>query len=134
MVTVRERVRIFTPELQLRTRTGQGYNSAGEAEARVRHGRICVLFSTFVKIFFSFKVQAPPAPWALELETLETVTQQSVASVTASGPDATPALLGALDQASSGQALLANLALLRHNGVLASSLASEHLKPLHHDR
>ena len=28
MVTVRERVRIFTPELQLRTRTGQGYNSA----------------------------------------------------------------------------------------------------------
>ena len=78
--------------------------------------------------------QDPPAPWALELETLEAVTQQSVASVTASGPDATPALLGALDQASSGQALLANLALLRHNGVLASSLASEHLKPLHHDR
>lgn len=77
--------------------------------------------------------QAPPAPWALELETLETVTQQSVASVTASGPDATPALLGALDQASSGLALLANLALLRHNAVLASVLAAEHLQSLHHD-
>ena len=74
--------------------------------------------------------QAPPEPWALELETLETVTQESVASVTASGPDATPALLGALDQASSGQALLANLALLRHNAVLASILAAEHLQPL----
>ncbi|MEC8101021.1 MAG: pseudouridine-5'-phosphate glycosidase [Planctomycetota bacterium] len=77
--------------------------------------------------------QAPPEPWALELETLETVTQQSVASVTASGPDATPALLGALDQASSGQALLANLALLRHNALLASILAAEHLQPLHQD-
>jgi pseudouridine-5'-phosphate glycosidase len=77
--------------------------------------------------------QAPPEPWALELETLETVTQESVASVKASGPDATPALLGALDQASSGQALLANLALLRHNAVLASILAAEHLQPLHHD-
>ena len=32
MVTVRERVRIFTPELQLCRRTGQGYNSASEAE------------------------------------------------------------------------------------------------------
>ena len=39
MVTVRERVRIFTPELQLRTRTGQGYNSASEAEARVGRPR-----------------------------------------------------------------------------------------------
>ena len=77
--------------------------------------------------------QAPPEPWALELETLETVTQQSVASVTASGPDATPALLDALDQASSGQALLANLALLRHNAALASILAAEHLQPLHQD-
>ena len=39
MVTVRERVRIFTPELQLHTRTGQGYNSASEAEARVGRPR-----------------------------------------------------------------------------------------------
>ena len=39
MVTVRERVRIFTPELQLRTRTGQGCNSASEAEARVGRPR-----------------------------------------------------------------------------------------------
>ena len=44
----------------LRRRNGQGYNSAGEAEARVRRGRICVLFSTFVKIFFSFKRFKPP--------------------------------------------------------------------------
>ncbi|MBL21270.1 MAG: pseudouridine-5-phosphate glycosidase [Phycisphaerae bacterium] len=77
--------------------------------------------------------QAPPEPWALELQTLETVTQQSVASVTASGPDATPALLEALDQASSGQALLANLALLHHNAVLASILAAQHLQLPHHD-
>ena len=77
--------------------------------------------------------QSPPAPWALELETLETVTQQSVASVTASGPDATPALLNALDQASSGRALLANLALLRHNAILGSALATEHLQLHHHD-
>ena len=39
MVTVRERVRIFTPELQLSTRTGQGYNSASEAKARVGRPR-----------------------------------------------------------------------------------------------
>ena len=77
--------------------------------------------------------QDPPEPWALELETLETVTKQSVASVTASGPDATPALLRAMDQASSGQALVANLALLRHNAILASILAAEHLQPIHHD-
>jgi len=38
LVTVRERVRIFTREFQLRTRTGKGYNSASEAEARVREG------------------------------------------------------------------------------------------------
>ena len=36
---MRERVRIFTPELQLSTRTGQGYNSASEAEARVGRPR-----------------------------------------------------------------------------------------------
>ena len=39
MVTGRERVRIFTRELQLRTRTGQGCNSASEAEARVGRPR-----------------------------------------------------------------------------------------------
>ena len=39
LVTVRERVRIFTPELQLCTRTGQGYNSAREAERRESEGR-----------------------------------------------------------------------------------------------
>ena len=39
MVTVRERVRILTPEFQLHTRTGQGYNSASEAKARVGRPR-----------------------------------------------------------------------------------------------
>ncbi len=77
--------------------------------------------------------QDPPSPWALDLETLEAVTQQSVASVTASGPDATPALLSALDQASSGQALLANLALLRHNAALAALLSAKLLELPHHD-
>ena len=48
MVTVRERVRIFTPELQLRTRTGQGYNSASEAEARVGRPRPSSGFPIFL--------------------------------------------------------------------------------------
>ena len=46
LVTVRERVRIFTPELQLRTRTGQGYNSASEAEAE-SEGRDRQVFPPF---------------------------------------------------------------------------------------
>ena len=48
MVTVRERVRIFTPELQLHTRTGQGYNSASEAEARVGRPRPSSVFVIFL--------------------------------------------------------------------------------------
>ena len=46
LVTVRERVRIFTPELQLRTRAGQGYNSASEAKGE-SEGRDRQVFPSF---------------------------------------------------------------------------------------
>ncbi|MAV54542.1 MAG: pseudouridine-5-phosphate glycosidase [Phycisphaerae bacterium] len=76
--------------------------------------------------------QDPPEKWALDLDMLEAVTRKTVESVSATGPDATPALLSALDEASTGKALQTNLALLRHNATLAASLATallEHPQP-----
>jgi pseudouridylate synthase len=73
-------------------------------------------------------VQPPPAEVALDQETVDRAVARALEEARASdirGPAVTPFLLGAVERATEGRSLAANLALLDENAFLAGAIATE---------
>ena len=73
-------------------------------------------------------VQSPPAKHALDASAVEQAVREALAEarrLTVKGSDVTPFLLAAVDRATAGRSLAANLALLESNAALAADVAIE---------